>query len=79
MEWGLSRREIERERQKWIKVEGDGAKVRIWNGVDWEKWPLEKTPENLRDRTNETSIKMDINILGGFNFAGLLCRDFCFL
>jgi hypothetical protein len=29
MEWGLSRREIERERQKWIKVEGDGAKVRI--------------------------------------------------
>jgi hypothetical protein len=32
---------------------------------------MEKTPENLWDRKNEASIKMDINILGGFNFAVL--------
>ncbi len=42
----------------------------------FRKVQLEKTPDNLWDRTNNTLIKMDINILGNFNFAGLLCRDF---
>jgi len=43
--------------------------VRIGNGVGWEKWPIEKTPENISDRTNKTSIKMDKNILGRFQFC----------
>ncbi len=28
------------------------------------------------NRTNKMFIKEDINILGGFNLAGLRCRDF---
>jgi hypothetical protein len=43
-----------------------------------EKVTTGKTPENLINKTNETSIKMQINILGGFLFLlDCLCRDFC--
>jgi hypothetical protein len=28
-------------------------------------------------RTNKMSLKEDVNILGGFSLAGLLCHDFC--
>ncbi len=42
----------------------------------FRKVQLEKTQDNLWGRMNNTLIKMEINILGSFNFARLLCRDF---
>ncbi len=59
-----------------IKGVREGVQERIGKGVG-----LKMTVGNDRrvfqmNRTNKTSIKEDINILGGSNFAGLLCREF---
>ncbi len=74
---GVGKREGEREIEEQIKTVGDGAQEIIGKGMGQEKRPLEKTPEYLINRTSKRSIKRDINILGGFIFAGLLCCDFC--
>ncbi len=75
-EWGVSRREGERETEEQIKGVRDGAKERLINGVGWEMTIGKDARVFQINRTNKMSIKVDINILGSFSFTGLLCHDF---
>ncbi len=64
-EWGVSGREVERKREMRIKRMRDRAYERIRNGMGWEMTVGKDTCVSQIHRTNKTSIKEDINILGG--------------
>ncbi len=72
-----SKQERGKERKRGLDQESERQSI----GENW-KWRVLrndhwKRPEVFQiNRTNKMSIKEDINILGGFNLAGLLCHDF---
>ncbi len=68
MESGVNGREGEGEREERIKQVRDGAQEKIRNDMGREMTIGKNTLVFQINRTNKTSIKEDINILGFTNF-----------